>query len=67
MKKFGYKDGCVLCNQCGRLYETVPREDSGKFECPCGNAEELDAIHRLVDLYNPAADDGTPDSEKTHQ
>ncbi len=56
MAKFGYKDGCLLCNQCGRLYETTPREETGKFECPCGNAEELDAIRRLTEFYNRDAD-----------
>jgi len=57
MPKFGYKDGCLLCNQCGRLYEAPEAEDAAKFECPCGNAEDLDAIQRLIDSYNPHADD----------
>jgi hypothetical protein len=65
MARFRYQDGCLLCNQCGRLYETTPPEGSGKFECPCGNAETLDAIHRLMDLYNPATDDRAPESDKT--
>ena len=65
MAKFGYKDGCLLCNQCGQLYEIAPREGPGKFECPCGNADTLDAIQRLIELYNPVADAAAPESEKT--
>lgn len=62
MAKFGYKDGCLLCNQCGRLYETTPGEEkTGTFECPCGNAEDLDAIQRLIEFYNRAADDDETD------
>ncbi len=56
MAKFSYKDGCLLCNQCGQLYEPAPQEGSGKFECPCGNADTLDAIHEIIWLYNPGAE-----------
>lgn len=53
MARFQYKDGCLLCNQCGQLYDTTPpAEESGKFECPCGNAEDLSAIAELIEFYN---------------
>ncbi len=64
MAKFSYKDGCLLCNQCGQLYETVPPEGSGRLECPCGNADTLDAIQRLIELYNPVPDRETPASQE---
>jgi hypothetical protein len=56
MPRFSYKDGCVLCNQCGKLHDPTPQQGTEKFECPCGNADTLDAIERLVELYNPGHD-----------
>ena len=65
MTKLRYEDGCVRCNQCGQLYDTTPRgDDSGKFECPCGNAEDLSAIQQLVEFYNRPGDDPGPGGPK---
>jgi len=61
MAKFSYKDGCLLCNQCGQLYESTQHDSTGKFECPCGNAEDLAAIHQIIEFYNRAAADVPPD------
>ncbi len=53
MPRFEYKDGCLLCNQCGRLYEKTEPGTPELIECPCGNSERLDAIDQIVELYNP--------------
>ena len=52
MARFEYKDGCLRCNQCGRLYEPDRPDDAGYDRCPCGNGELLDALDGLVELYN---------------
>jgi hypothetical protein len=52
MPRFEYKDGCLLCNECGRLNKPPDDEESTRAECPCGNSESLDAIAEIVDLYN---------------
>ena len=56
MARFEYKDGCLRCNQCGRLHEPIQAGDSTIGECPCGNSERLDALDRLVELYNKGLD-----------
>jgi hypothetical protein len=66
MARFEYKDGCLLCNQCGRLYEKTeagaPRAEV--VECPCGNSETLDAITQLIELYNPPPPAGPAPEQK---
>ena len=52
MARFEYKDGCLLCNECGRLNKPPEPDDSGRAECPCGNSESLEAIEELIQLYN---------------
>ncbi len=64
MPKFGYKDGCLLCNQCGRLNDPPSPDDTAQFECPCGNAEDLSAIQELVEFYNRPPDRGDRAPEK---
>ncbi len=64
MAKFGYKNGCLQCNQCGRLYEDPIPGEAEKFECPCGNAEDLDAIQRLIEVYNRPPDRVEPEPDE---
>ncbi len=53
MAKFEYKDGCLLCNQCGRLYEKDQAPDrDGRIVCPCGNNEQVDALEQVLSIYN---------------
>jgi hypothetical protein len=52
MARFEYKDGCLLCNECGRLNTPPAEDESTRAECPCGNSESLEAIEGLIDLYN---------------
>ncbi len=64
MARLQYKDGCLSCNECGQLYEPVAA-DGTPAACPCGNAENLDAIQRLVEFYNDGPDgrNEEPDAE----
>ncbi|RPJ84134.1 MAG: hypothetical protein EHM13_05625 [Acidobacteria bacterium] len=52
MPGFEYKDGCLLCNQCGRLNDPPDIDVASLAECPCGNSESLEAIEGLIDLFN---------------
>jgi len=52
MAGFEYKDGCLLCNECGRLSSPPDTDGACLAECPCGNSERLDAIESLIDLFN---------------
>lgn len=52
MAGFEYKDGCLLCNQCGRLNEPPDVDVATLVECPCGNSESLEAIEELIEIYN---------------
>ena len=61
MAGFEYKDGCLRCNQCGRLHDPARLDDSSFTGCPCGNNELLDALDGMLELYNGPRD-ATADS-----
>jgi len=58
MSKLEYKNGCVACNECGRLFEVPLPGDPPELVCPCGNSETLDALTLVADTFK--ADEAAP-------
>jgi hypothetical protein len=52
MAKLEYKNGCIECNECGRLFDVPLPGDVPELVCPCGNSESLDALDLVTDTFN---------------
>ena len=64
MSKLEYKNGCVECNECGRLFEIPLPGDTPDLVCPCGNSETLDALGLVTDTFNSPSAPEEPSAPK---